>query len=435
MSAFPWWSILLMVFGVLGLGTLLLNLFSSIGDRPSSTSETEACPVGSMAFLLALSGVLNAPLRRGGTAHLHNNGNAFFPAILDSMRAAEQSINITVYIWQDGRVSEEFFDVLIERAKAGVEVRVLVDGFGGLRAPDRRIEELREAGGQWKAFHRPRFGMLTRLHKRTHRRAIVIDGKVGFTGGAAIMDKWLGDARLPEEWRDCMVEVGGPLALSLQAAFSQLWSHVAGELLVGEGFYPMGEHETGPEAEGEPIRRHLSVISSPSSESHPMRPLFGFSILSSQKRVFITNPYFVPDRILCSTLLDRAAAGVDVRILLPSDHIDLKPIRYASHSYYDILLAGGVRLFEYQPTMIHQKMLVADGVWSIVGSVNMDVRSKELNQENALCILDDDFADEVERTFLDDLARSREILLSEWRSRPWIRRVPERFFRLFEEQF
>lgn len=424
-----------MVFGLIGLGTLLLTLFSGIGDRPTSTSQTEGCPVGSTEFLLALSGVLNAPLHRGGTAHLHNNGDAFFPAILDAMRAAEQSINITVYIWQDGRISDQFFDVLIERAKAGVEVRVLVDGFGGLRAPSSRIEELRQAGGVWKAFHRPRFGMLTRLHKRTHRRAIVVDGKVGFTGGAAVMDKWLGDARSPDEWRDCMVEVGGRLALSLQAAFSQLWSHVAGELLVGEAFYPIAQDDSGPEAEGEPIRRHLSVISSPSSESHPMRPLFGFSILSAQKRVYITNPYFVPDKILCSTLLDRAAAGVDVRILVPNEHIDLKPIRYASQSYYDVLLAGGVRIFEFQPTMIHQKMLVADGVWSLVGSVNMDVRSKELNQENALCILDDGFADEMERTFCDDLTRAREISLAEWRSRPWLRRVPERFFRLFEEQF
>lgn len=421
--------------GVLGLGTLILNLFSAIGDRPASTSRTEDCPVGSSGFLLALSGVLNAPLHRGGTAFLHNNGDNFFPAMLDAMRAAERSINITVYIWQDGLVSTDFFDVLIERAKAGIEVRVLVDGFGGIRAPSGRIEELRAAGGAWKAFHRPRFGRLTRLHRRTHRRAIVVDGKVGFTGGAAVMDKWLGDARSPEEWRDCMVEVGGRLALSLQSAFAQLWSHVTGELLVGEAFYPIGQHDGGPDVEGEPVRRHLSVISSPSSESHPMRPLFGFSILSAQKRVYITNPYFVPDRILCSSLIERASAGVDVRILVPNHHIDLKPIRFASQSYFEVLLAGGVRIFEYQPTMIHQKLLVADGVWSLVGSVNMDVRSKELNQENTLGILDEGFAAEMERTFLEDQSRALEVHLPEWKRRPWIRRLPERFFRLFEEQF
>jgi cardiolipin synthase len=424
-----------MVMGVLALGTLILSLFSGIGDRPDSISQTAGCPVGSHDFLLALSGVLNAPLHRGGTAKLHNNGDEFFPAIFEAMRAAERSINVTVYIWEDGDVSTEFFDILVERAQARVEVRVLVDGFGGLKAPGERIRELRAAGGIWAEFHRPRFGMLTRIHKRTHRRAIVVDGKVGFTGGAAVMDKWRGNARSPEEWRDCMVEVGGRLALSLQSAFAQLWAHVTGELLVGEAFYPIGEHEGGPDVEGQPVRRHLSVISSPSSESHPMRPLYGFSIQSSQKRVYITNPYFVPDRILCSNLIDRAQAGVDVRVIVPSHHIDLKPIRLASQSYFEELLGGGVRIFEYQPTMIHQKLLVADGVWSLVGSVNMDVRSKELNQENALGILDEDFAAEMERTFLEDLSRSREVKLEEWRRRPWWHRIPERFFRLFEEQF
>ena len=165
-----------------------------------------------------------------------------------------------------------------------------------------------------------------------------------------------------------------------------------------------------------------------------MRALFWFTIQSSRKRVYITNPYFVPDDILCAVLKERARAGVDIRILVPNEHIDLPPIRYASQSYFDGLLEAGVRIFEYQPTMIHQKLLVADGVWSIVGSVNMDVRSKDLNQENALGMLDEGFAAEMEETFHRDVDQAREVHLDEWRSRPFYHRIRERFCRLFEEQ-
>jgi cardiolipin synthase len=332
-------------------------------------------------------------------------------------------------------VSDAFFDALIDRARAGREVRVLVDGFGGHGAPGDRIEELRAAGGHWSRFHVPRLGTLTRMHKRTHRRAIVIDGMIGFTGGAAVMDKWLGNAEGPDNWRDCMVEVRGRMALSLQSAFTQLWTQTTGELLSGESFYPLNAHDPEQDGEGEVIRRHVNVISSPSSVAHPMRHVFWLSIQCARERVYITNPYMVPDDILLSVLKDRAKAGVDVRILLPNKHNDVPLIRWASLSYYEELLTAGVRIFEYQPTMIHQKLLVTDGKWSLVGSVNMDVRSKELNQENAIGILDEGFGADVESTFHRDLERAVEIDLERWRRRPAIYRVPERFFRLFEEQF
>jgi cardiolipin synthase A/B len=431
----PWWSILLNLVGVLALGTLVMNLFSAVGDRPGSAEHVGACAVGSTDFLLALAGVVNAPLHRGGTARLLNNGDEFLPAMLEAIRGAERTVNFTTYIWQDGEVSERFFDALVERARAGCSVRVLVDGFGGLRTPQQRIDELRAAGGQWEWFNEPRFGRLTRLHKRTHRRALVVDGLIGFTGGAAVMDKWLGDAQDEEHWRDCMVEVRGRLALSLQSAFSQLWTHTTGEILTGERFYPLHAHEAEHEGEGEPVRRHINIISSPSSEAHPLRHVFWLSIQSARERVYITNPYFVPDDIMMVALEEQARAGVDVRVLLPNRYNDVFVIRWASHSYYERLLEAGIRIYEYQPTMIHQKLLVADGRWSLVGSVNMDVRSKELNQENCLGIFDEGFAAELERTFFTDLERAVEIDLERWRRRPLYRRVPERFFRLFEEQF
>lgn len=430
--SFPWWSLFLMVVGVLALGTLILNLFSAVGDRPGHAGGAERCPVGSEDFLLALAGVLNAPLQAGGTARLLNNGEEFFPAMLEAVGRAGRSINILVYIWRDGEISEAFFEKLLERARAGVEVRILVDGFGGMRAPKHRIRELRDAGGKWHEFHSPKFGRLTRLHRRTHRRAIVVDGRVGFTGGAAIADHWARTGVDEGYWRDCMVELHGPLAVSLQGAFAQLWTQTTGEFLVGEAFYP--KHPPADDSGGEEITRHLSVISSPSGEAHPMRHLFWFSIQSARERVYVTNPYFVPDEILQAVIEERARAGVDVRFLVPGDRIDLKPIRWASHSYFDDLLKSGVRIYEYQPTLIHQKLLVADGVWSIVGSVNMDVRSKELNQENAIGMLDREFAATVEETFFQDLEHAREITLEDWRRRSPLARVRERFFRLFEEQ-
>lgn len=433
LPGYPWWLLVPAAFGMVAFVTMVLNLFSGIGDRPGRAVLAAECGLGSDDFLRALAGTTNSPLVEGGTARLLDDGPEFFPAIFAALGRAERTIDFMVYIWEPGEVSDRLFDVLVERARTGVEVRVMIDGLGGHGAPEERIEELKRAGGKWAWFHPPRFGKLTRFHKRNHRRAIVVDGEIGYTGGGAVADKWLRAVEGEERWRDSMVEVRGRLAGSLQAAFAQLWAHATGEMLVGTAFYGGG---TGKEpAAGEPITCHLSVISSPSSEDHPLRPLFWISIQVARERVYITNPYFVPDDTLRHVLIDRARAGVDVRVLVPNEKIDIALIRWASHSYYETLLEAGVRIFEYQPTMIHQKHLVVDGKWSVVGSANMDVRSKELNQENVLAILDRGFATQVEQTFRADLEHAEEIHLEAWRHRPLWHRLPERFSRLFEEQF
>ncbi|HEV2131584.1 MAG TPA: phospholipase D-like domain-containing protein, partial [Longimicrobiaceae bacterium] len=220
----PWWITLFFIIGVVALIAVILALFSKLGDRPASFSATEVCRVDSRGFLVSLTGTLNAPLQQGGTAQLLNNGDEFFPAMLRAMREARCSINFMTYIWAPGKASDMMFDMLIEKARDEVPVRVLIDAFGGYSAPRERIAELRRAGGKWAWFHPARFGKLTRLHRRNHRRAIIIDGRVGFTGGASVMDKWLGNAQDPEHWRDCMVEVRGGIATNLQSAFTQLWS-------------------------------------------------------------------------------------------------------------------------------------------------------------------------------------------------------------------
>jgi cardiolipin synthase A/B len=433
--SYPWWLLVLAAIGIISLITIGMTLFSALGERPESAKVSTHFGVGSDEFMMALGGIVDSPFVTGGTARLLNNGNEFFPAMMDAFRNAKSSINFMVYIWEDGEVSDMVFDALIEAARRGVQVRLMIDGFGGLKAPDGRIKELRSAGGKWEWFHPPRLGKLTRFHKRNHRRSIVIDGDIGFTGGAAVMDKWLGDAEGPDHWRDCMVEVRGPIATNLQSAFTQLWAHVTGEILLGDEFYPAAADAEKNAGSGEPISKHVSVVSSPSSGAHQMRFVHWLTCRCAEDRIYITNPYFVPDDVMQNVLMERARAGVDVRVLVPNEHNDVRVIRWASHFYYERFLEAGVRIFEYQPTMIHQKLLVLDGSLSVVGSANLDVRSKQLNQENALVIMDRGFAEQMEETFLEDLSRAEEIKLEEFRKRPFYHHIVERVASLFEEQF
>jgi cardiolipin synthase len=275
--------------------------------------------------------------------------------------------------------------------------------------------------------------MLSRTHRRNHRRAIVIDGAVGFTGGAAVADKWQGHARHPGEWRDTMVRVTGPLARTVQTAFTQSWTGATGQVLVGPAFFPPEEPASGAAA-GSGIR-HVGVASSPVPDVQPLRPLYWLSFQAARERLYLASSYFVPDDQLRQAVMERARAGLDVRLLLPGEHTDAKPIRWASHAYYQELLDAGVRIYEFQPTFMHAKLLVVDGRWSVVGSANMDIRSKELNEENVLGILDPKLAHAIEQAFLADLGRSREIRAEEWRQRSWWARVLERVAATFGDLF
>jgi cardiolipin synthase len=417
--------------GVISVLSVVGSLFFSVGRRPRHTWARAVPPLASDEFLVGISSAVNAAVISGGTVELMNNGDAFFPAMFEAMAAARDHIHFLAYIWEPGRVSDEMFRILTERARAGVEVRVLLDGLGGIRIPRQGVKGLRQAGGQVERFRPARIGKLARFYKRMHRRAIVIDGDVAFTGGAAIGDKWLGEARNATEWRDSMVRVTGPLAAALQSAFAEPWAYVSGEVLVAPRYYPPAAVQ--PAAPG--TLRAVSLISSPSGEEHPLRLFFILSFLAARERLYITMPYFVPDRHIRETVIARARAGVDVRLLLPNELTDAKPVRAASHSYFAELLLAGVRIFEYQPARLHAKTTVVDGRWSVVGSANLDIRSEELNQENVIGILDPAFAARLEETFLADLDSSEEIRIESWRRRGLGPRILERAARLFEEQY
>jgi cardiolipin synthase A/B len=429
----PWWALILMLVGFLAITSILVSLFLAIGRRPKRVHGKTIPSIDSWDFMQAVSGVVNAPIQIGGHAELLNNGDEFFPEIIKAIDNAEYSINFMVYIWNKGQASEMILNALIRAQKRGVEVRILFDGFGASHAPKDKIKELSIAGAQTCWFRPIRFGKLLQFYKRNHRRAIVIDGKIGFLGGAAIMDKWLGNAENPEHWRDSMAKVTGPMAQSLQSAFIQLWADTQGEILIGQKFYPYPEPFDTNNIEDQ--ARHISIISSPSSEFHPMNSVYWLTFEAARKSIYVTQSYFVPNKTLREALKRKARSGIDVRVLVPNNYIDGKIIRWASHRYFEEFLEAGVRIYEYQPTMIHSKTIVVDSSWSIIGSANIDVRSTELNKENILCISDKHFANQLEQTFLKDLQSATQFHLKFWRRRRWVRRVREFIAALFEEQY
>ncbi len=422
-----------------------MTLFLSVGRRPTDMRLSSSPSVDRPEFLQSIAGIARSPVGHGGTIELLENGRQIVPAMLDAIRRARETVHFSAYIWEPGVASTLFTEAFAASARRGVQVRVLVDGFGGLRMPDEDQATLRAAGVQVATFRKPAFGKLTRYHLRNHRRAIVIDGVVGFTGGVAMGDKWLGDAETADHWRDTMVKVTGPPAAALQSAFADTWAYSSGEILVGEPFFrSFADAETSPGTAPLALAQHTdgahsltftSLASAPSSEDHPMRLFFLQTFSAARQRLWITTPYFVPDATTRAVVAARARAGVDVRLLLPDEHTDAKLIRLTSHHYLGELLDAGVRVYEYQPTMLHTKQVVVDGQWSVVGSANMDIRSKELNHENVLGILDPAFARTLEQSFLRDLARSTEISPQRYHDRSLLRRAEERAASMFSEQY
>jgi cardiolipin synthase len=255
----------------------------------------------------------------------------------------------------------------------------------------------------------------------------VIDGRIGFTGGAAISKKWKGNVGNRHEWRDSMTGVTGPMVAGIQSAFAGHWVYCTGEVLAGPRFFPPFERGSG--------LCGLSVVSSPSDSLQPIRLLFWLSFTNARKRLWISNSYFIPDRRLRNAVMERAHRGVDVRILVPGNHTDAVPVQAAGRSYYEELLKAGVRIFEYQPAMMHAKTVVIDGAWCIVGSANMDERSMELNEENVLGIFDRGLARVIEEGLSEDYKRSCEILLEQWRKRSMVKRILERLAKGMIEQY
>lgn len=346
------------------------------------------------------------------------NGDGTFPKLWAALRAAEHVICVHVYEFHPGRLADELLRILSERAQAGVTVLVLLDAVGGGSIPRDYRERLTAAGAE-VAIYRPfSFRDIYKYQQRMHMRAVVIDGRIGFTGGFGIADRWLGDGHSEGQWRDTNVRVEGPAAMQLQVAFSKNWAEATGELPVGDAITPYDDAPPpeAPQAAG-------VMACSPSLGTTNAERFFFLAITSARERIHITNAYFVPTRDMRWLLMNAADRGVDVRIIIPGPNTDHELVWHAGRAVYGRLMAAGVRIYVYQPAMIHAKTFVADSCWATVGTFNLDNRSMKLNDEVALIIRNEDIARCLDAQFADDLRHATELTADDLAPGSWLDRV------------
>jgi cardiolipin synthase len=368
-------------------------------------------------FQRTMSHLAGAPVVPGNRVTALLNGDQAFPAMLDAIRSARHSITLEAYIFWPGKVGTTFAEALAERARAGVRTHLILDGLGSQKLDDELIEGMRRAGVQVAIFRPLRWYTLDRVNHRTHRKLLVVDGRVGFTGGLGIADLYLGHAQDKDHWRDGQFRAEGPVVGQLQAAFLDNWIETGGVLLHGTDYFPPLDSAGSAWAQ--------TVHSSPGGGTENLRLMVLLAIASAKRRIVIANPYFVPNTLAVEMLVAARRRGVKVEILVPGPITDAGLVRRASRAKWGPLLEAGVRIYEYQPTMYHHKLMVVDDYWASVGSANFDNRSFRLNDEANLNVFDETFAREQAEIFSRDLARSREVTLEEWRSRPVTERLEE----------
>jgi len=389
------------------------------------TSES----LNSPEFFRTLEALTDSKIEPHTSVDVLPNGENFYAAELDAIRKAEKNVNLEAYIFKDGEVATRLIDALTERAKAGVKVHVVLDGVGsGIATTKKDFEKLPQAGGKVSFYHPLRWYNLSRYNNRTHREILVVDGKVGFVGGAGIADYWWKSKEKNPRWRDNMFRITGDAVTSLQGTFVENWLQASEEVLNGLEYFPDGANAGKVTA--------LVVNSTPSvGGSTRARILFQTLLASARKNIQITTPYFMPDESVRKELINAVQKrGVEVTVLTAGDHNDHWLSRTSSRRLYGDLLQAGVKIYEYQPSMIHAKVMVIDGLWSVVGSTNFDNRSFGLNDEVNLAGCDPDLAGSLTQLFRQDLTDSREISYQEWNSRPWHEKLREWSGWLLERQ-
>jgi len=397
---------------------LFLALFEPGLDYKISAEPTES--IESDEFLCILEAITDAKVNYQNRIEVLTNGEVYYEAELEAIRAARSSVNLEAYIFQKGEVTRQFVEALTERAREGVEVRLTLDAIGSFASWDSYFKELREAGGRVSWYHGFKWSTLARINNRTHREIIVVDGRVGFLGGAGFADHWLkGDEKNPR-WRDTMFRVEGPAVSSLQAAFVENWLEASGEILTDIKFFPARE-----EVDGETSA--LVIDSSPTTGmSTRARILFQTLLASAQKSIHITTPYFLPDRSARREMIRAIEErGVEVKIIVPGKHSDHLLTRRSSRRLFGDLLKAGAQIYEYEPAMIHAKIMVIDGLWCVVGSTNFDNRSFGLNDEVNLAGRDEALSVRLTEDFARDMEASHAVSYEEWRRRSIFERMHE----------
>ena len=416
--------VLLVLFASVITTVIALNFVS--GEKKIKHAVDKRYSIDDPQFLRSMGALLGPAIVSGNRVQTLVNGDQIFPAMLAEVRAAKKSITFETYIYWSGTIGKEFSEALSERARAGVRVFVLLDWAGAAKMEDAYLEEMKKAGVQIEKYHPLRWYNLSRLNNRTHRKLLIVDGKVGFTGGVGIADQWTGNAQTPAHWRDTHFRVEGPVVAQMQAAFMDNWIKTRGRVLHGEDFFPAlvpaGEHAA------------QMFKSSPGEGAESMRLMYLLSIGVAQKSILIANSYFVPDDLTIESLEDAMKRGVRVQIIVPGGKIDTEIVRKASRARWGKLLEAGAEISEYQPTMFHCKVMVVDDLWSSVGSTNFDNRSFRLNDEANLNVYDREFAQQQISIFNDDLSKSRRITLAQWEKRPWQEKLMEHAAALLRSQ-
>jgi len=347
----------------------------------------------------------------GNAVQAAMNGNGVYPVLWNDLRSAQHTITVQMYYSLPGKVADTMSAILRERARAHVRVLFLIDAFGSQHLSRGYLDSLRNDGVEVAKLRRLRWYTVHNAQDRSHVRVVVVDGRVGYTGGFGLADYWLGDGHHDDQWRESNVRFEGPAVMELQAAFSSAWAEATGELITGPLFFPpSGFQPVGPTSAG-------LLYTAPTTGSTPAERFLALTISGARKTLYVTNSYFVPDDDFRRLLKRAVKRGVDVRILTVSSKTDVKTTWYAGRDHYEELLGAGVRVYEYQPTMLHSKTIVVDGVWSSVGSMNFDNRSLAFNNESNLVVLDTAFGRQMDSLFLDDLRYAKEMKLDEFKRR------------------
>ena len=386
----------------------------AIGDRDGPPAITDSLFSRSMELYTGLH------LTSGNAAQQMLNGVGTYPQLWKDLRAAKRTITVQMYYSQPGSVADTMAAVLKERARAGVRVLFVLDAFGSQNLKKEWADSLRAAGVELALLRQLHWYSLHNASDRSHVRVVVVDGEIGYTGGFGLADYWRGNGRQKDQWRETNVRFEGPAVMGLQAAFAAAWAECTGELISGDMFFPK---KAFTDVDGG-VRAGL-FFSSPTTGSTPAERFIALSIASARKSLYVTNSYFVPDDDFRKLLKLARARGVDVRILTVSKETDVKTTWWAGRSRYEELLRAGIRVYEYQPAMMHAKTFIVDGQWGSIGSMNFDNRSLAFNNESNLVFLDTRLGAQMDSTFMDDLTRSKEMTLAEFQRRPWYHRVLE----------
>lgn len=410
------WTLIAIVLLVAVIGFLFITRGTAVTHVRGVGADGAPVSPEEPQFALSVAMLTGTVLTDGNRVELALNGDGTFPRLWEDLRSARHAITVQMYYGIPGQVADTLRDILLERARAGVRVFVLYDAFGNQDIPDSDFAALRRAGALAVPFRPLRFSNLYVLQNRSHIRGIVVDGRIGWTGGFGVDDKWLGDGHTHGGWRDTNVRFEGPAVLQLQSAFAAAWTEATGTLVTGRMIV---EREPGG------VATAGLLVASPTLGSTAAERFLAMSVAGARKSLYVTNAYFAPDENFVALLADAAHRGVDVRLLLAGPRTDVRLARTAGRARYARLLAAGVRIFEWQPTTLHSKTFVVDGQWASIGTMNFDNRSLALNDEVTLMVRDPAFGASMDSLFADDLRYAKEIDAAAFARRPWTEHVAE----------